>query len=266
MITTNIIEAFTKDNRFFSVGSGNETILIQGSCRMVAYANYLNEWNKKHNRFKIYIILPYLFGTKENINSLENNQEFLNLIKDTKIHISEYIGFEKPKFPMLPKPANLGILNYSQQMATNIYQFGMNPDIDIVVPSWDDHFVLWNDILNFNKDLKDRFDLNPEEVNKEIYWITQEHYNKFFQNTSKTDFPEFIDYFYENFRDFRMCWTMNHNTKNFTLPLFRMINDKFLKLDLDGYFWNAISQHDHLQGNCTQLTKYDIEYYNYNWK
>jgi len=266
MITTNIIEAFTKDNRFFSVGEGNETILIQGSCRVMAYANYLNEWNKSHNRFKIYVILPYMFGTKENINSLENNPEFLQIIKDTKIYISEYIGYEKPSFPVLPKAANLGILNYNQQMTENIYQFGMNPEIDVVLPAWDDHFVLWNDVLNFNADLKARFEVNPDEVNTKIFNITFDHYFRFHENTLKTDLPEFSQYFKDNFQKVRMCWTMNHNTKNFTLPLFNMLNNNFLRLDFSSRFWNEISKHDHLEGNTTQLTKFDIEYYNYKWK
>ncbi len=263
MITTNLIEAFTKDNRFYSSGTGNETILIQGSCRVMAYANYLNEWNKSHNRSKIYVILPYMFGTKENINNLENNPEFLQIIKDTKIYISEYIGFEKPSFPMLPKAANLGILNYSQQMTKNIYQYGMNPELDIVLPSWDDHFVLWNDILAFNSDLRER---TGKAVNDEIYQITLSHYFKFYENTAKTSLPEFADYFRDNFKKVRMCWTMNHNTKNFTLPLFDMLNNKYLQLDFSSKFWNEISKHDHLQGNITELTKFDIEYYNYKWK
>lgn len=266
MITTNIIDAFTKDNRFFSVGEGNETILIQGSCRVLAYANYINEWNKSHNRFKIYVILPYMFRSIKHINSLENNQEFLDLVKNTKIYISEFIGFEKPSFPVLPKASNLGILNDSHQMTKNIYQFGMNPELDIVLPSWNDHFVLWNDILNFNAVLKASFDNNPDEVNDEIYFITQNHYTKFSENTFKTSFPEFAECFYDNFRKVRMCWTMNHNTKNFTLPLFDMLNNKYLHLDFSSQFWNRISKHDHLEGNTTKLTKYDIEYYNYKWK
>jgi len=263
MITTNIIAEFVDDNRLFSTGSGNETILIQGSCRMVAYANYLAEWNKSHNRFTIYVIIPYLFLLKESINSLENNQEFLDIIKDTKIYISEFIGFEKPSLPVLPKAANLGILNYSQQMTKNIYQFGMSPEIDIVLPSWDDHFVFWNDIMSFNTESKERTD---SKANDDIYQITLSHYFKFYENTAKTSLPEFADYFRDNFKKVRMCWTMNHNTKNFTLPLFDMLNNKYLQLDFSSKFWNEISKHDHLQGNITELTKFDIEYYNYKWK
>lgn len=265
MITTNLISDFSKDNRFFSCGTGKETVLIQGSCRILAYANYINYWNQTHDRFKIYVIMPYTFINKENINNLETNPEFLDIVKNTKIYITEYIGFEKPQLPIASKIADLGILNVSQQMTKNIYQFGLNPDQHIIIPSWDNHFVMVNDILQFNKEMKARYDAK-EDITEKLHEIIEKHFDTFYSNTSKTDLPEFAEYFEETFQFKRLYWTMNHNTKNFTLPLFRMLNDKFLHLDFNDAMYNKIAEKDHLEGNKTQLHRIDYALYNYRWQ
>ena len=265
MITTNLIADFVKDNRFFSCGTGKETILIQGSCRMIAYANYLDYWNSFNNRFTIYVIIPYSFVNKETINKLETNEEFLKIIKNTNIYLTEFIGFEKPQLPVATKIADLGILNVSQQMTKNIYQFGLNPEIHAILPSWDNHFVMVNDILQFNKELKHRY-TEGEDITNDLSQIIKQHFDTFHINTLKTDIPEFSEYFEKNFTLKRMYWTMNHNTKNFTLPVFRMLNDKFLKLPFTEAMIEKIKEKDHLEGNMTKLHKIDYQLYNYQWK
>jgi len=265
LITTNLISDFAKDNRFYSCGTGNETLLIQGSCRVLAYANYLNMWNQLYNRFKIYIVMPYTFKDKETINNLETNAEFLDIIKNTKVYISEYIGLERPKLPVTTKISDLGILNVSQLMSKNIYQFGLNPEIDIILPSWDNHFVMVNDIFAFDKEIKQRYD-SGENITPELSTIIDNHFINFYQNTIKSDLPEFMDYFNYMFTLKRLYWTMNHNTKHFTLEVFRMLNEKFLKLPFNSLLNIKIASKDHLEGNTTKLHKIDYELFSYQWE
>jgi hypothetical protein len=259
MINTLNIKQQQLTNGAFKVGSGSEVILIMGSCRSVPYLNYLNEYNK-YNRFTIYFIDPFNWNWnmkdqfvdyEEAIKRLETDQNILKILSSVKIFIHEYYK-------------NYGMFNTRKDGDKNIYEFGMKPEIDICIPNFNDLFILVNDIVKFDQDIRLKISsgLFPEE---EISEISRSNIEKFYWVCRNSDIPEMEDYFKDNFRSIRFYWTHNHISKHFTLAIFRFLNNKFLKLDLSESFWNEISKEDMYANNYTFLTEWDVKFHNLNW-
>jgi hypothetical protein len=257
MINTLNIKQQQLANGAFKVGSGPEVILIMGSCRSVPYLNYLNEYNKA-NRFTIYFIDPFNWhwDLKENrvdyeavLKRLETDQNLLRILSSVKIFIHEYYK-------------NFGMFNTRRDGDKNIYDFGMKPEMDICIPNFNDLFVLVNDIVKFDQEIRLKISsgLFPEQ---EIREISEAAIEKFYSVCRMSDVPEMEQYFRDNFNKVRLFWTHNHIAKDFSLTIFKFINDKFLKLDLSESFWKEISKEDMYANNYTHLTEYDIKFHNY---
>lgn len=144
MIGTVAIKEQQLKHGAFKTGTGKEITLILGSCRSVPYLNYLVQCNK-NDRFTIYFIDPFNWNWDENNNRvdyeevllrLETNKELLDVIGSVKIFIHEYYS-------------NAGMFNVFKDKK-NIYEFGMNPDIDITIPNFNDVFILFRDIVSFD--------------------------------------------------------------------------------------------------------------------
>jgi hypothetical protein len=256
MINTLNIKQQQLANGAFKVGTGQEVILIMGSCRSVPYLNYLNEYNK--GRFTIYFIDPFNWhwDLKENrvdyevvLNRLETDQNLLRILSSVDIFIHEYYK-------------NFGMFNTRLDGDKNIYDFGMKPKMDICIPNFNDLFILVNDIVKFDQEIRLKISsgLFPEQ---EIREISEAAIEKFYSVCRKSDIPEMEEYFRENFTKVRLFWTHNHIAKDFSLTIFRFMNDKFLKLDLSESFWNEISKEDMYANNYTFLTEWDIKFHNY---
>src|SRR5262249_21165906 len=122
MITTIEIKAHRDD--VFEVGGGKTKILILGSCRTVAYLNYLTRYNDMNgDPFTIYSIEPNNWSwdlndqpvdRDEAIRQLETNERILSVIQNTEVFIHEHY-------------ANYGMFNTVRDAPQNIYQFRMNP-------------------------------------------------------------------------------------------------------------------------------------------
>jgi len=249
---------------YFKIGSGAEVILFIGSCRSVPYLNYFNDWNNKNNnRFTIAFIDPYNFNydladnrvnLEANINSLETNQNILDLFKRTKYFVHEHY-------------ANYGMFNVNINSEKNIFQFGMNPEVNISIPAFNDCFILTNDIVSFDLAIKKNAiaDYNvtgklSQATLEEIEAVRQRNLERFYANCSKTDLPEFAGIFQNHYKDRRYFWNSNHVGKHFTHTIFHLMNAKFLKLDMS----NApLSEVDLYANNYTYLSEYD-EGYNWN--
>ena len=236
-----VIETPNKKNvtgDFYWIGNPDgETIFLLGSCRIIPYLNYLRDLETD---YKIYCILPYAFSNEQLI-GLEQNEKLREIFEKTTIFIKEY-------------HANYGIFNTLDKHEKNIYQFGMRPFVDVTLPAFNDHFVFSNDIMEWCKEL-DR---------DKIYQISQANYNKLYQNCAKTDFPEMVEWFFDNFTKKRLNWNFNHITKDYSMRVFEMMNEKFLHLPLTDEFFKNMNV-DHLAGNFTVLTDLDREFYNYQW-
>lgn len=252
---------------YFSIGSGKETILIIGSCRSVPYCQYLSDWNEVNgNIFTVCFIDPFNwnFDLQDNrtdfesiINSLEKHEGLLELFKKTDYFLHEWY-------------AHFGMFNCDKNAEKNIYKFGMSPKMDVSIPAFNDLFIMFADIVTFDADMRKKATADFNVLGKlsyqtelELYSISQKYLQKFYNICALSDLPEMKLFFEITFKDKRLFWTSNHVSREFTLAVFKLMNDKFLHLDLSiGFNEN---HEDMFANNYTELTNYDIKWYDYNW-
>lgn len=234
-----------------------EVILILGSCRVVPYLNYLDQANTAcGDRFKIYCIDPINFQVDSGGNmldttglllALETDERFLDILRSVTIFIHEGLS-------------SFGILNTVREsdglrdINVNIYQFRMAPEHDINVPNFHDVFILFNDFAAIHPQWRKEL---TDDDQREIVSQGDAHIDRFCGICEKSSFPEFGPWFRENYLKTRLFHSFNHVSAAFTLEIFRLINEKFLKLDLDGAFWNQIGQQDIYSNVSTPVTDLD---------
>lgn len=249
------------ENGYFKTGSGEEVILIMGSCRSVPYITYLDDWNNQNgNRFTINFIdcFNWNWDKKDErvdyeqvLAQLEKNDNILNLLRSTTIFIHEFYS-------------NAGMFNCNKSAEKNIYQFGLNPRIDICLPNFNNLFILTADIVKFHNEIKMEAIQDYNVIGKlsnqtieKINVIKELNLQKFYNICSLSDFPEFAEIFANQYKFTRYFWTHNHIGKAFTKYIFKLMSDKFLKLDLSNY---TISEVDMYANNYTMLCEYDLGY------
>ena len=246
-------------NTYFSVGTGAEVILVMGSCRSVQYMNYFNDYNEANgNRFTINFIDPFNWHwneTDERVDyeqillNLEKDERLLSMLKTVKVFIHEYYQ-------------NSGMFNVFKGQGKNIYDFGMNPEMDICIPNFNSLFILVADIVSFDSEIRQLAfqDFNAtgklsEHTIQKINDVRENNIEKFYQVCSMSDVPEMGLFFKENYKRERLFWTNNHVAKGFTLAIFKFINDKFLHLDLSKGF--NPDHEDMFANNYVHLCEYD---------
>lgn len=250
MINTVNIKQQQLQKGFFKTGNGPENVFIMGSCRVVNFVNYFAAMPQ----FTVYSIDPFNFNWNVNddrvdyvgaLKQQETNQDLLNMLAGCKIFIHEWYE-------------NAGMFNISR-----IYDFGLKPEIDICLPNWNDVFVLYQDIVNFDADIRKMAsqDYNvigklSEQTIKEIDQKVITNLKRFEKICGLSSFPEFGDWFYQNIEKHRLFWTYNHTTKAFTLALFDLINKKYF----DGKLTVDDAHTDMFANNYTHLTEYDIAF------
>lgn len=248
-----VIETPNKQNitgEFYWTGNPDgEIIFLLGSCRIIPYLNYLRDLQTD---YKIYCVLPYAFNHEQLI-ALEQNERLREILENTTIFIKEY-------------HANYGIFNTLDKHEKNIYQFGMKPFKDITIPAFNDCFVFVNDLIQWDGEIKMHMDngMTAELLKYILYHKIKWGYDKFYDNCAKTDFPEFDEWFRENFTKKRLNWNFNHITKDYSMRVFEMLNEKFLHLPLTDEFYKNMNV-CHLDGNRTELTDLDRELFGYQW-
>lgn len=267
MINTLQIKQHQLSNGYFTVGTGKEVILVMGSCRVANIVSYLDFWNKANgDRFTIHSIDPFSWNWDINeqrtdyeaiLLQLEKHDGLLSMLKSVDWFLHEFYQHS-------------GMFNVNKESDKNIYQFGMSPKLDICLPNWNDNFVLFNDIVSFDLGVRKKAiqDLNvlhrlSAEVEQEIYQISQSNLKRFYDICHKSDLPEMKQYFENNFTSKRLFWTSNHTSKYFTLALFKLMNQKFLNLDLTNGFDET--HIDIFANNYTYLTEFDVKWYGFNW-
>lgn len=267
MINTIHVKKQQLRDGFFKTGSGKTVIFILGSCRVINYVNYLHNWNMANGDIYTIISLdPFNWNWNQAdervdmeaaINNLEGSKTMRDMIRSVDIFIHEYYK-------------NFGMFNCDKDGEKNIYQFGMNPKADICIPNWHDVFVLFGDILTFDKDLREKalqdYTTIGQLSKQTIYEVTEKgatNMSKFYEVCRKSDFPEMEEYFREKIKTTRLFHTYNHVSKRFTLYIFELMNQKWLHLDLLKGF---DPQHEDMFADPhTDLTTYDKEYYGLNW-
>lgn len=248
---------------YFQSGSGPEIVLLLGSCRTLAYTNYLVRWNETigNNRLTIIRIDPCDFNWNAAdeivdgaaaIRSQEENPALLEILRGTGVFIHEHLE-------------SYGMFNTRADAEKNIFQFGIVPRVDCCLPNFHDHFVLFNEQLQFDEKMKDAYCMSSENALHTMRARGLAALEKFYSVCRLSSFPELENEMRDNWMKRRFFWTGNHVSKEFTLFLFKQMNDRFLKLPMDGCFWNGAGQEDQFSKPCTPVTQHDVDAYGITW-
>ncbi len=264
MIDTIVTQRAQLRDGFYRSGSGPTIILLLGSCRTLHYLNYLSRWNDHSgNKLTIYRIdvsdwhwnehgQPVDFEAK--IAACENDQRILSVLKSAEIFLHEWYAYH-------------GMFNTDKTAPKNVYQFGLSPKLDVCLPNWHDRWILFNDHVQFNEELRTRIKASgmTPDLAKLIVVDGMSALEKFFDICRLSSFPEFAGYFLYWWTHKRFFWTGNHVSKEFTLYLYRQLNDRFLHLPFDDGYWKAIDSLDIFSSPCTAVTKHDVDGYSLSW-
>lgn len=235
-----------------------EVVLILGSCRVVPFLNYLDAANAVcGNRFKIYCIDPInyvvdsagnMLDTSGLLKALETDEHFLSILRSVTIFVHEGLS-------------SFGILNTLRQNHPNIYQFGMAAAIDVMIPNFHDVIILVNDFAQIYTTAFPTM----LQIENFIFDEGNAHIDRFCGICEKSSFPEFAQWFRDNYLERRLFHSFNHVSSAFTLEIFRLMNEKFLKLELDGNYWNQIGQQDIYANVQTAVTDLDRKWRAFKW-
>ena len=250
----------------YSIGTGPEVVVILGSCRVLPYVNYFHYLNTD-NRFTIHLINVvnfYYNATNEPTDvaamcaSFENNAELLATLKACKWFIHEHTE-------------NFGMFNTERNeiiSEKNIYQFGMKPDVDVSIPNFNNTFILFQELVNY-----DEFARTNAQLDKTLTRGVQDYIkakglmaiDHFLKICALTSLPEFGALFGATWQTTRYFWTGNHVSNKFTRLVFALMNEKFLHIPVNGVFWDRIESEDMYATPCTPITQYDVDNYGLQW-
>ncbi len=266
LIDTATSKVFQLKNGYFQSGTGPTTVLILGSCRTLAYLNFLARWNEMSgNTLSVIRIDPCDFRWNLNnevvdlesvMRKCERDARILDAIRRTDIFIHEHFAY-------------YGMFNTDRNGEQNIYQYELKPELDICIPNWHDRFVLFQDQVDFNQELRelakaDGVDLSPRTVGV-MLGNGMRALEKFYEICALSSFPEMADHFRNNWQKTRFFSNANHVNRNFALYLFRRMNDRFLKLPLTPEFWAQAQEDNFFAHPCTPVTDGDIDAYGVDW-
>lgn len=269
MISTLEIKIAQINKGFLTIGDGPQTVLIMGSCRVAPYVWYMKLLNEMYgNKYTIHTLDPFNWNwdhrdqrvdSNKVIDGLEDNEAMLEMIKSVDIFLHEYYQ-------------NFGMFNTFKNEGKSIYNFGMQPAVDICIPSWNDVFLLFNDIVSFDLDMRKKAtqDFNvlgklSEQTENEIFDIGTKNLDKFYQICRKSDIPQAERFFEYNLPRKRLFHTYNHVSKHFTFGIFIEIMTRLgIQPEMD--FCQEILKEDMFDSHYTKLTSYDVKWYGLDWK
>ncbi len=270
MISTYAIKKQQLEKGFFTIGSGKEVMLIMGSCRVAPYVEYLYQWNLVNdNRYTIHSIDPFNHNWNENdervdymeaLEKLETHGGLLGMLKSVDIFLHEHYK-------------NAAMFNCDKTAEKNIYKYGIAPSIDVCIPSFNDHFIMFADILQFDHEMRKRATQDFNVIGRlsgstfqQLEAMSLKNLDKFFERCLKSDLPELAAVIKNQYKTTRYWHTYNHVSRFFTLTVFSMINEKYLHLDIKDKFWQWIANDDMFGNSYTPLTYDDVKCHEYNWR
>jgi hypothetical protein len=254
-------------NGTFPVGTGPEVVFILGSCRVLPYFNYFHYLNTD-NRFTIHLCNVVNFYFDENDKQVdgreftkrfEDNAVLRDVLKSTKWFLHEHT-------------ANFGLFNTDRQQDKTIYQFGMAPELDLSIPNFNDIFILFQELVNFDERLRElaRIQIKMDGVLSKLFQDTvrglgESRIQDFLRICRLTSLPEMADLFELTWRNDRYFWSGNHISNKFTTTVFRLLNEKYFHMDIPQSFWDRVNSEDAYATPCSPITKYDREAFNLTW-
>lgn len=249
---------------FWSFGSGPKNVIILGSCRVLPYAQYFDYLNAD-NRFTIVLIDVVNFYYDEQDRAVDP------LLVTSRFENSPRLleAFQRCQWFIHEHTANFGMFNTSRAESKNIYQFGIKPEIDVMLPNYNDHFVLFQDLVSFNPRIQAKARTENgvlgQETQAEMKAIGLKDIARFLDICQASSLPEFGSIFQETWTKIRYWQTCNHISNNFTIAIMRLLNERFLHLDIPGSFWTRVSSEDMYANPHTPITKYDQQNYAIAW-
>lgn len=265
MIDTSKSKAAQLANGYFQTGTGPTTVLILGSCRTLHYVNYLEIWNEMSgNKLSILRIDPWdwhynerneLVDMEAALTACEHDARILDALRRTDIFLHEHFAY-------------YGMFCTSTKQEKNIYRLGLASRINVCFPNWHDRFVLFQDQVNFDSQLRTIIDANGGPTPDTIGFVTGRGLraiDKFCEICRLSSFPEMAEHFKEHWTNTRFFSNANHINKNFALYLFRQMNDRFLHLPLDDAFWQSAHEVDLFSSPFTPVTQYDVNAFGLTW-
>lgn len=262
-ITTNDVKAacpvFTID-----FPDPQETILMVGSCRSVPYLSYFKRINEMGiAKLRVHFIEPWdqhwdASGKEQDWNEAlvrcESDERILRVLREATVFIHEHYG-------------HCGMFNTLAEDEKNIYQFGLKPRLNITIPNFHDHFILFTEQIQFDSAKRERFlrEGMTNELFDEMKDFGLAQVDRFCRVCGMSSFPEFGQSFLESWRTTRYWWRGNHVSAAFTLELFLWMNRKFFGLNLDEKFWIPAGAEDLYANHPAPMTLYDQSAYRLTW-
>lgn len=267
MINTTTVKP--RGGRVFTIGPDDAArrILMVGSCRSVPYLNYLNRFlTMNPGSMRVQFIDPNDWHWDEAgsavdfeaaLQAQESNPHVLRAIGEATVYLHEWYE-------------SYGMFNCSPDAEKNIFQFGMNPEINVCVPNFHDHFILFNEQIMFNSENAWHYAMASRGAMTDSILSGMRGYGlraveKFLSVCLKSDIPELADHFRQNWTNRRFFWTGNHVSKHFTTYVFERINEKFLHLPLNEAFWGPAGEEDLFKFPNTAVTQFDVDAYGLTW-
>lgn len=236
-------------------GTGPRVVLVQGSCRSVPYFNFFIDCNAD-NAMSVYFIDPFYYTDAER-EAQKHNAGLRSLLSSVEWFVHEH--FE-----------NFGTFN-TVRAGENIYDLGLKPARDLSVPNYHNHFILFQDIVDFHhevkpqarKDLVQGHRLN-DTLQKCIVDLGLQDVDKFCRVCELSSVPQFGTQFRSTWMKTRYFWTCNHVTANFTTTIFADLARQ-LGLSVPDPLWAKWRADDPYSSHFTPITKYDVEHYGVCW-
>jgi len=236
-----------------------EVVFMMGSCRGVPHLNFLNAANE--GRFKIFYVDPHDFHWDKDdqltdlhtaIDAVAKDERVLEALRSATVFIHEHYR-------------NYGCFNTDRTVTGNIYDHGMAAPVDICLPNFHSKFILFQEIADHSPMIRDDLRKGMTGTAK-LTGVGS--LVSFKEMCGRTSFPEFADYFEANMRRVRMFFSNNHVSHHFTIPLFRMMNEKFLHLPVPKFFYDGLYLTPDMYANhgVVPLTKHDVEAHGWQWQ
>jgi hypothetical protein len=189
----------------------------------------------------------------------EGDAVLLDLLKRVKWFIHEHT-------------VNFGMFNTSRAEPKNIYQFGMAPEFDVSIPNFNDIFILFQELVNFDAEIRAQAQSDyaaqgclSDTTQAKVKEMGEKRIAHFLHLCSLTDVPEFGSVFESTWRNIRYFWSGNHVSNRFTGEVFNWMNRKYFNIELTTEFWNRVMGEDMYSSPCSPVTKFDIEAYGLMW-
>lgn len=262
-ITTNSVKAacpvFTIDCQ-----DPQEVILMVGSCRSVPYLNYFKRINDMGiARLRVHFIEPWdqhwdSTGKEQDFAAAlfrcEDDPRILKVLREATVFIHEHYG-------------HCGMFNTLTTDQKNIFQFGLEPRLNITIPNFHDVFALFTEQLQFDAVKRERFQREgmTNELFDEMKSFGLGEIDRFVRVCGMSSFPTFGWQFLNEWTERRYFWRGNHVAMPFTLGIFEHVLNDFLNIKAPESFWDESRKEDLYANHPAPMTLYDQSAYGLTW-